>query len=244
MRAQIAIGEILFRLTNDAYLQSPRIHDTHRAVGDFAMRADPNFRHINRTFIQPSRPNRKAPYDLRQVVWGLTLADRQTGFIVTKFDSNASAGGLKSLSAEDAPEVGLGMLLRGADSAFNRVLRQKLAEFGISFSEFQHLRQLWDEEGLTQVELSRRIGIERASSTAVIVALLRKKLIRRSSDPSDKRKVRVFPTLRGSALRDRLWSCAIDTNTIAYTGLNQEDRRTLFRLLNRITANLSKALDE
>ena len=73
---------------------------------------------------------------------------------------------------------------------------------------------------------------------------MRKKLIRRSADPSDKRKVLVYPTARGAALRDRLWPCAIDTNTIAYAGLNQEDRRTLFRLLHRVTANLNTVLDE
>jgi DNA-binding MarR family transcriptional regulator len=158
--------------------------------------------------------------------------------------SKAAARGLTSVSTDDAPEVGLGVLLRGADNAFNRVLRQKLAVHGISFSEFQHLVQLWGEEGLTQVELSRRIGIERASSTAVIVSLLRKKLIRRSHDPADRRKVLVYPTARGAALRNRLWPCAIDTNTIAYAGLNQDDRRTLFRLLHRVTANLNKVLDE
>jgi MarR family transcriptional regulator, organic hydroperoxide resistance regulator len=168
----------------------------------------------------------------------------RNGFPVSTFSSKAAARGLRSFANDDAPEVGLGMLLRNADNAFNRVLRHKLAAHRVSFSEFQHLRQLWDEEGLTQVELSRRIGIERASSTAVIVSLLRKKLIRRSADPSDKRKVLVYPTARGAALRDRLWPCAIDTNTIAYAGLNQEDRRTLFRLLHRVTANLNTVLDE
>jgi DNA-binding MarR family transcriptional regulator len=163
---------------------------------------------------------------------------------VSILNGKAAAGGLKSVTVSDAPEVGLGMLLRDADNAFNRVLRRKLAAHGISFSEFQHLRQLWDEEGLTQVELSRRIGIERASSTSVIASLLRKKLIRRSAAPSDKRKVLVYPSARGAALRDRLWPCAIETNKIAYTALNQEDRRTLFRLLHRVTGNLNKVLDE
>lgn len=162
---------------------------------------------------------------------------------MSTFGSKAAARGLTSLANDDAPEVGLGVLLRSADNTFNRVLRQKLAAHRISFSEFQHLRQLWDEEGLTQVELSRRIGIERASSTAVISSLLRKKLIRRDIDPSDKRKALVYPTARGAALRDRLWACAIDTNTIAYAGLSQDDRRTLFRLLHRVTANLSTSLD-
>jgi DNA-binding MarR family transcriptional regulator len=136
------------------------------------------------------------------------------------------------------------MLLRAADSAFNRVLRLKLAKHGVSFSEFQHLGQLWDEEGLNQVEMSRRIGIERASSTAVIDSLLRKKLIRRSPDPSDKRKLLVYLTPRGAALRDRLWPCAIETNAVAYARMTREDRRTLFRLLSAVTHNLNRAASD
>jgi len=144
-----------------------------------------------------------------------------------------------TVATDDAPEVGLGMLLRSADSAFNRVLRTRLARYGVSFSEFQHLRQLWDEEGLTQVELSRRIGIERASSTAVIDRLLRRGLIRRSRDGHDRRKILVFLTPRGAALRGRLWPCAIDTNRLAYAGLGSRDRRTLFRLLTAVVHNLN-----
>jgi DNA-binding MarR family transcriptional regulator len=142
-------------------------------------------------------------------------------------------------AADDAPEVGLGMLLRAADSAFNLVLRTRLAGYGVSFSEFQHLRQLWDEEGLTQVELSRRIGIERASSTAVIDRLSRRGLIRRSRDGNDRRKILVFLTPRGAALRDRLWPCAIETNRLAYAGLGSRDRRLLFRLLTEVRDNLN-----
>jgi DNA-binding MarR family transcriptional regulator len=148
------------------------------------------------------------------------------------------------IAIDEAPEVGLGMLLRAADNAFNRVLRLKLAKHGVSFSEFQHLRQLWDEEGLNQVEVSRRIGIERASSTAVIESLLRKSLIRRSRDATDKRKILVYLTPRGAALRNKLWPCAIETNTLAYAGLGSGQRRALFQLLSAVTENLNKAESE
>ena len=60
------------------------------------------------------------------------------------------------------------MLLRDADTAFNRYLTAQLAVHGVTFGQFQHLRNLWVENGLTQAELSRRIGIEMASSTAIL----------------------------------------------------------------------------
>ena len=69
------------------------------------------------------------------------------------------------------PAVGIGMLLREADMGFNRRLRHELAAHGVTFGQFQHLRNLWVENGLTQAELSRRIGIEMASSTAILDSL-------------------------------------------------------------------------
>src|SRR5512144_648889 len=83
----------------------------------------------------------------------------------------------------DVPSVGLGALLRNADMAFNRVLREELSRHDITFSQFQHLWQLWRHDGLAQVELSRRIGIETASSTAAIDQLEKRGLIARARDP-------------------------------------------------------------
>ena len=59
----------------------------------------------------------------------------------------------------DVPRIGLGLLLREADMAFNRALRDELAKHRISFSQYQHLRHLWQSDGLAQVELSRRVHL-------------------------------------------------------------------------------------
>src|SRR4051794_4848924 len=90
------------------------------------------------------------------------------------------------------PAIGLGMLLRTADMTFNRALREELASHDVTFSQFQHLRQLWEADGLTQVELSRRIGIQMASSTSVLDSLECRRLIRRVRQSKDRRKINVF----------------------------------------------------
>ncbi len=90
------------------------------------------------------------------------------------------------------PKTGIGMLLRDADAAFNRYLTAQLAVHGVTFGQFQHLRNLWVENGLTQAELSRRIGIEMASSTAILDSLEAAKLITRMRNTADRRKINVF----------------------------------------------------
>ena len=73
------------------------------------------------------------------------------------------------------PAIGLGRC--GADLTFNRALREELAHHDVTFSQYQHLRQLWQEDSLAQFELSRRIGIENSSSTAAIDQLEQRGLI-------------------------------------------------------------------
>jgi MarR family transcriptional regulator, organic hydroperoxide resistance regulator len=135
------------------------------------------------------------------------------------------------------PKTGIGMLLRDADAAFNRYLRARLALHGVTFGQFQHLRNLWVENGLTQAELSRRIGIEMASSTAILDSLESEKLITRVRNAADRRKINVFLTPAGAALEAPLMACAADANKRASKGLTKAEVAQLFAVAGRIIEN-------
>jgi DNA-binding MarR family transcriptional regulator len=135
------------------------------------------------------------------------------------------------------PKTGIGMLLRDADSAFNRYLTAQLAVHGVTFGQFQHLRNLWVEDGLTQAELSRRIGIEMASSTAILDSLAAGKLITRVRNAADRRKINVFLTPAGAALEKALMTCATHANKRASKGLSKAEVAHLFTLAGRIIEN-------
>ena len=135
------------------------------------------------------------------------------------------------------PKTGIGMLLRDADTAFNRYLRAQLAVHGVTFGQFQHLRNLWVENGLTQAELSRRIGIEMASSTAILDSLETERLITRVRNAADRRKINVFLTPAGTALEAPLMTCAADANRRASEGLTKAEVAQLFAVAGRIIEN-------
>jgi MarR family transcriptional regulator for hemolysin len=139
------------------------------------------------------------------------------------------------------PDIGLGRLLRDANLAFNRALRRELGKHGCTFSQYQHLYQLWQNDGLAQVELSRRVGIEMASSTAVISQLERRKLIKRSRDPQDRRRIIVVLTPAGSALEKLLNGCARRINSAARANIPLAEMAALFGTAEMITRNLRTA---
>jgi DNA-binding MarR family transcriptional regulator len=154
---------------------------------------------------------------------------------VRKFEKRTPAA-----AQHKVPSIGLGMLLRDANAVFNRALREELAQHKITFSQYQHLRQLWQEDGLAQVELSRRIGIETASSTAVIDQLEKLGLIRRKRDPHDRRRIIVTLTPSGRALEKPLDDCAIAVNLRARAGLSKADVADVFETVGRIIRNLRR----
>jgi DNA-binding MarR family transcriptional regulator len=135
------------------------------------------------------------------------------------------------------PKTGIGMLLREADAAFNRYLRARLAVHAVTFGQFQHLRNLWVENGLTQAELSRRIGIEMASSTAILDSLESERLITRVRNAADRRKINVFLTATGAALERPLMTCAADANKRASKDLTKAEVAQLFAIAGRIIEN-------
>ena len=144
----------------------------------------------------------------------------------------------KGAAVRNVPDIGLGMKLRDGNAVFNRALREKLAQHDITFSQYQHLRQLWQQDGLAQVELSRRIGIETASSTAVIDQLEKSGFIRRNRDSADRRRIIVHLTGSGRALEKPLDGCAIAVNRRARNGLTNAQIASLFEMIETIIGNL------
>jgi MarR family transcriptional regulator, organic hydroperoxide resistance regulator len=142
------------------------------------------------------------------------------------------------LTVSRVPDIGLGMKLRDGNAAFNKALREDLARHDITFSQYQHLRQLWQEDGLAQVELSRRIGIETASSTAVIDQLEKLGFIRRRRDAGDRRRIIVSLTRSGRALQKPLDGCAVSVNRRARNGLTNTQVASLFDVIGKIVTNL------
>jgi DNA-binding MarR family transcriptional regulator len=142
--------------------------------------------------------------------------------------------------ARAQPPAGVGKLLRRAHRSYSRKLQERLADHGISLAQYLHLRELWELNGITQVELSQRVGIEKASSTAVLDALEKQNLILRVRNAEDRRKVNVYLTPAGQKVRSVLSPAAKDVAAQAVSELSQAELDVLVSVLNRMIANLEE----
>lgn len=136
--------------------------------------------------------------------------------------------------------AGLGFYLREAYRAFSRNFHARLARHGITHAQWVLLWFLSRAGSLTPLELSRQAGIQKASATAVIEALKRRRLIRGDKDVIDRRKLNLHLTPAGVKLMKELIACAAAINAHARAGFSETEMVTLLRLLRGVTANLEK----
>jgi DNA-binding MarR family transcriptional regulator len=140
--------------------------------------------------------------------------------------------------------VGLGYLVRDAQRAFTRELAEAFEPHGISPAQYYYLRALWERDGVSQVELSARLGVERASATAVLQSLEQLGLIERVQDRSDLRKLSVHLTPRGVALQRPILACTQRVNAKATKGFAEEEVARALDFLRGVAANLDEAEPE
>src|SRR5215468_5504772 len=69
------------------------------------------------------------------------------------------------------PTNSIGYLTRIAFRAFSRALEVRTAPHGVSSGQWRFLRVLWQEEGMTQRELSQRVGMREPTTVIALKSL-------------------------------------------------------------------------
>jgi DNA-binding MarR family transcriptional regulator len=136
------------------------------------------------------------------------------------------------------PNESPGYLVRDTNIAVGKALRRRLADYGMTLGQYYFMRALWIEEGLSQRELSRRVGTTEPTTASVLRLLEKNGLVRRVRNRRDRRTINIFPTQKGRNLKNELLRMAIHINEIATSGLSPADIDTLKRLMTAMKANL------
>jgi MarR family transcriptional regulator, organic hydroperoxide resistance regulator len=129
--------------------------------------------------------------------------------------------------------------VRDTHLQFARALRARLQPHKITPGQWFFLRTLWEQEGLNQRELSRRVGTTEPTTVSALRLLERNGLIRRQRNEKDRRTINIFLTERGRALKPELLPYALEVNAVATAGVSPEEMRQFRGILTRIRDNLA-----
>jgi MarR family transcriptional regulator, organic hydroperoxide resistance regulator len=145
-----------------------------------------------------------------------------------------------SHAAEFPPHLSCGYLVRDAHRAFQRLLERRIAPFGVTRGQWYFLRVLWNTDGLSQRELSARVGMMEPTTVIALRSMEKAGLISRVRSADDRRKVRVLLTVKAKRLRNELLGVARSITEEAEVGVAPRDLASFRRVIGRMTANLDQ----
>jgi DNA-binding MarR family transcriptional regulator len=141
---------------------------------------------------------------------------------------------------EAVPDDRLAHLVKDAARALLRALQMQLAAHGVSIGHWTFLRILWEKDGLTQRELSEQAGLMEPTTFSAIQAMQRLGYVTRRHQNNNRKKLYVFLTPKGRALKARLVPLAEDVNRIAARAIAQDDIAVTRRVLLAVIENLAR----
>jgi DNA-binding MarR family transcriptional regulator len=130
--------------------------------------------------------------------------------------------------------------VRDAHRAFQRLLEKRIAPHGVTRGQWYFLRVLWTEDGLSQRELSARVGMMEPTTVIALRGMEKAGLIRRVRSRDDRRRASVWLTPKAKRMRDGLLTLARGINAQANEGVAREDIAVFRRVIAQMTKNLDK----
>jgi DNA-binding MarR family transcriptional regulator len=130
--------------------------------------------------------------------------------------------------------------VRYANQLFEKNLQKKLIPNEVSFGHWSILRVLWQQDGITQKEISLQTGLKEPTVHTALKSLAEKRIIERRKGPQNVKNWYVFLTPKGKELEKTLLPLAIEANKSALEGISEQDIEITRKVLYRIIQNLEK----
>lgn len=133
-----------------------------------------------------------------------------------------------------------GILIHKLAHAIALDMDRRLRVYGVTLSQWLVLKQLWKQEGKSQVELQELLNIERATVNGLVQRMLRAWLIQSKPDLSDRRVQRIFLTEQGRTLQEITPALAEEIDARMLEGFSDDERIFFIRLLIRALHNVTE----
>ena len=128
-----------------------------------------------------------------------------------------------------------------------RLLNKFLAQKNITAFNGEQgriLHVLWENDGISNRELSKKSGLAMSSLTTMLERMEEKKLLERRVDKNDKRKILIFLTDYAKSLKSEYDEISDKMTEISFEGISDEERLAFEATLEKVLYNFEKAEQE
>ncbi len=128
-------------------------------------------------------------------------------------------------------EKSIGFLLAKAHQRGWALFSEEISRYELTPPQFSVLAFLWQQDGLTQTELSEKAQIDRTTIGGLLDRMARSNLLERRPHPQDRRAHLVYLTEQGKRLEPELTSLAHQVLQRFTAGLSETDKQQLRNML-------------
>ncbi|HET6536963.1 MAG TPA: MarR family transcriptional regulator [Sphingopyxis sp.] len=137
------------------------------------------------------------------------------------------------------PTNSIGYLARIVFRSFSTLLERGTLTHSVSAGQWRFLRQLWREDGITQRELSKRVGMREPTTVVALKGLEKAGFITRKKTNEDRRKTFIYLTPHAKELELILAPMNAEVHEIATRGMSNDEVESLQALMRRVIDNLA-----
>jgi MarR family transcriptional regulator, organic hydroperoxide resistance regulator len=134
----------------------------------------------------------------------------------------------------------VGYMLSSADLCMKPFVELCLRTEGVSYGMRFFLHVLWEQEGLTQKELSYLTGFSQPTSFKVLRDMKSRGLIQMVNDPKNSRRLIVNLTQLGRDIKGRVLPKLAKLNKTALAGIPETDVIVMRKVLQKIRSNMDR----
>ncbi len=134
----------------------------------------------------------------------------------------------------------IGFLINDTARLFRRMFDGNIRDLGMTSLQWRTVARLKREPGMRQSELADLLEVEPITLSRMIDRLAESDMVCRKPDPNDRRAWNLYLTDKAEPLMAQLQREADAVQELALTGLSDDDRAALARLVERVRGNLSR----
>jgi DNA-binding MarR family transcriptional regulator len=115
-------------------------------------------------------------------------------------------------------------------------LEIELKKQGLTIALWPTLMCLWEEEGVTQSEISAKSKVENSTTTRTLDKLENLGLVERRADPKSRRSFRIYLTKKGREIQKTISPLPTAVNQELLSSLDEAEQADMIRLLQKMVA--------
>ena len=144
----------------------------------------------------------------------------------------------------DMKEKTIDYVLRTTWLAVQKMYNEEASKFEATMATAFTLLSIDPKKGTPSTSLGPKMGMESRSLTRSLKSMLDRKLIRKKTDPKDKRKVRIYLTKKGIEYRKMASENVKIFNERVFSKISQEELDAFYKVMNAVDQSIEELKNE